>query len=88
MIGHKQGAPIGDIKRIILKKPLQCIPRLIIFVAGVVWIKTERPEADYTEYLGPDWKRTYKGAGTLIFNHSSWIVSYFPLSTYINSYIK
>ena len=55
MIGHKQGSPISNTKRMLVKKPGQYLPRLLIFFAGVVWIKVERPKVDYTKYLGPEW---------------------------------
>jgi len=47
--------------------------RWLVFFAGIVWIKTERPQIDYKKYLGPDWKPKYNGASTLVFNHSTWI---------------
>ncbi len=69
MIGHQGGKPLHPLRRVLSKKPGQYLPRLLIFFAGVVWIKVERPEADYSKYLGPDWKPTYEGASTLISNH-------------------
>ena len=45
-------------------------------MAGLVYIRIEKPEIDYSEYLGPDWKKTYKGESTILINHSSWIVPY------------
>ena len=40
---------------------------------GIVHIKIERPEIDYSKYLGPDWKKVYEGETTLVLNHSSWV---------------
>ena len=59
MIGHKQGSPISNLKRILVKKPGQYLPRLMLFLTGLIWIKVERPKIDYSEYLGPEWKATY-----------------------------
>mmetsp|Transcript_34888 Transcript_34888/g.33947 ORF Transcript_34888/g.33947 Transcript_34888/m.33947 type:complete len:97 (+) Transcript_34888:345-635(+) len=49
------------------------MPRLLILVAGLVWINVERPEIDYRPYLGPDWKPEYEGASTLVWNHACWM---------------
>lgn len=74
MIGHKSGEPLHPLRRILTKTPGQYLPRLLIFIAGVVWIGIERPKVDYSKYLGPDWKPTYTGTSTFISNHQSWIV--------------
>jgi hypothetical protein len=37
--------------------------------------KYYRPPADYSKYLGPDWKAEYSGASTIVTNHSGWMVS-------------
>ena len=38
------------------------------------WLKVERVEnIDYSKWLGPDWKPQWKGAGTLVSNHVSWL---------------
>ena len=74
MLGHKAGTPLHPIRRILTKKPGQYLPRLLIFVAGLVWINVERPDIDYKKYLGPDWKPSYRGASTFVSNHSAWMV--------------
>ena len=47
----------------------------MVFWAGLSRINIERPEIDYTKYLGEDWVKTYEGESTLINNHSSWFVN-------------
>jgi 1-acyl-sn-glycerol-3-phosphate acyltransferase len=57
---------------------------MIYTMAGYTRTDTTYADIDYSEYLGPDWKKEYKGASTLISNHISWfdscfaIVYYFP----------
>lgn len=46
---------------------------VVIFGAGIVYYKYDRPNVDYRKYFGPDWKATYENASTIIGNHSSWI---------------
>jgi hypothetical protein len=73
MLGHKAGQPLHPVRRILTKLPGQYMPRALIFCFGVLWIKVTRPEVDWRQYLGPDWKPVYKGASTYICNHSSWM---------------
>jgi hypothetical protein len=47
MIGHVPGKPLHPIRRMLTKKPGQYLPRLLIFIAKVYWIRIERPEIDY-----------------------------------------
>lgn len=47
--------------------------RIFVLALGIVYIKVERPDIDYSNYLGPDWSKTYEGETTLVLNHSSWI---------------
>lgn len=57
---------------------------MIYMTAGYPFTSTTFADIDYSEYLGPDWKKEYEGASTLIGNHVSWfdavfaIVYYFP----------
>lgn len=46
--------------------------RVLMWGTGIAWISEERPEVDYRKYLGPDWKKTYEGAGIQVCNHSGW----------------
>jgi hypothetical protein len=73
MITHTRGTPMPKWKRYLIWQPY-FLPRWLIFFAGVVWIKVERPKIDYKQFLGPDWKPKYEGASTLLFNHTSWSV--------------
>ena len=75
MIGHVPGQPLHPIRRVLTKVPGQYLPRFLIFVSQLYWIRVERPEVDYSKYLGPDWSPTYEGASTYVVNHSSWMVS-------------
>ena len=38
--------------------------RLLILVVGIVWVdRDKKKKIDYSKYLGPDSKPSYKGAG-------------------------
>jgi 1-acyl-sn-glycerol-3-phosphate acyltransferase len=45
----------------------------VFLIFNIIWITKDRPEVDYSEYLGKDWKCEYKGASTLVCNHSNWL---------------
>ena len=50
------------------------IIRICMFLSGILWLKVERVEdSDYRKWLGPDWKPQWRGAGTLVANHVSWL---------------
>ena len=49
------------------------IARIELFFAGVFWIKYEKVKYDYSKYLGPDWKPSFKNPTTIIFNHSCYM---------------
>ena len=39
---------------------------------GGLYVKNKQIVADYSEYLGPDWERTYEGHCSTVSNHVSW----------------
>lgn len=42
--------------------------------AGLVWVKIEHVEdCGYEKFLGPDWKPSWTGVGTIVANHVSWL---------------
>jgi len=67
-----------------IKLAIQIACKTIYFMAGYTRTETTFADIDYSEYLGPDWKKEYSGGSTLISNHVSWldtcfaIVYYFP----------
>jgi hypothetical protein len=69
MIGHKAGQPLHPIRRLLTKKPGQYLPRLLILIANVYWIRIERPQIDYKKWLGSDWTPSYENASTYVVNH-------------------
>ena len=50
-----------------------CAARMIIFMMSGLWIENTRFKTDYSKYLGPDWKRSYKNPGTVISNHATFL---------------
>lgn len=69
MTGYKSGDPIGPVRRFLVKTPGQFFSRVFILMLGIVWIKVERPDIDYTEYLGEQWVKTYEGETEIVVNH-------------------
>ena len=76
MIGlvYEEGMKISPFRRRLMKKPVQIVSRLICLNCGIVWINFTKPDIDYQIYLGQDWKKTYEGATTLIYNHATALV--------------
>lgn len=74
MCGVKENTQFGPFRDSAVKRIAKIICRLGGFMAGLAYIKVERPDVDYSKYLGPNWEKTYKGESTVINNHSSWMV--------------
>lgn len=55
---------------------------MIVRTAGWTRTNTTFADIDYSEYLGPDWKKEYEGASTLVSNHVSWIDTCFAIIYY------
>ena len=68
-IGYKRGSPISPQRRYFIKLAGKIVGRALLFTMGVTYINVERPEIDYTKYLGPDWKKVYDIETTLVTNH-------------------
>lgn len=53
-----------------------------VMMAG--WTRSEviNADVDYSEYLGPDWKKEYNGASTLVSNHISFIDTVYAIYYY------
>lgn len=47
--------------------------RVNMYVVGILYFETPKVEVDYSEYLGPDWKMTFEGYGSVISNHQSFV---------------
>lgn len=59
-------------RRFLVKTPGQFFTRLFVLALGIVWIKVERPDVDYSEYLGHNTK-SYEGETEIVVNHTSWV---------------
>jgi 1-acyl-sn-glycerol-3-phosphate acyltransferase len=46
---------------------------LELFLIGVAYISYEKKNYDYSKYLGPDWKPTFKNPSTIVANHSGYL---------------
>lgn len=71
MIGHPWGEVIPMWRRRIIIWISWCTARVILASMGTLFVNTEDVEADYSKYLGPDWKPTLENASTIISNHQS-----------------
>ena len=70
MFGYKSGDPIGPTRRFLVKNPVQkFLARIFLLLIGIVWIKIERPDVDYSEFLGPEWTKSYEGETEIVVNH-------------------
>ena len=48
--------------------------RIHMLMSGVVWLNyNRRKDVSYKEWLGPDWKPTFDGAGIQVCNHQCWL---------------
>ena len=71
ILGGDCGRPTRDV---LISVHAYYSARICLFFTGVYWLKVERVEnADYRKWLGPDWKPQWRGAGTLVANHVSWL---------------
>lgn len=61
-------------KRKVLKFITILSARMILILGpGMLYYKYERPNVDYSKYLGPDWKASYECPSTYVSNHSCWV---------------
>jgi lysophosphatidylcholine acyltransferase/lyso-PAF acetyltransferase len=70
MLFHKKGEPLTGWKHKFVTLGNHLVAKNILFMFGCWSIDNSNVIMDYKEYLGPDWKPTYKGASTIISNHS------------------
>lgn len=66
--GHLDGK-LPEWKLKILKTVLYWGLYAAIFLCGTVKVTKVEVDADYKKWLGPDWVKTYKGAGMKVTNH-------------------
>ena len=77
MLFYKKGQPVNPNSW--SYKSLQLgthfVGRVGMAMFGCPWgsINEKKIKVDYSEYLGPDWKPSFKNAGTIISNHTVFI---------------
>lgn len=71
MCGHKKGTPVHKVRYFIVARMISWGGRACLLCWGFLWIKQERVATDYSKWLGPDYEKTYKNAGTLVCNHQT-----------------
>lgn len=72
-IGLDSRAPIPEWKRKIIRAGCTASARTVILMMSGIHINEPKLNIDYSAYLGPDWKPSWKNPGTVISNHSSFI---------------
>ena len=73
MLFYKKGEPVNpnswSYRSIQLGNHI--VGRIGMAMFGCPWgIHEEKTKVDYSAYLGPDWKPSYKNTGTIIVNHT------------------
>ena len=69
LIGHEKDKPLPKWRFKLIKFINWLAGRVILLMMGVLYVDMPNIKADYSKYLGPDWKPTSKGAGVKISNH-------------------
>lgn len=62
--------------------------RLHSLASGVLWVELKYVNVDYSEYLGPDWKPSFEGAGIQVANHQSWLDIMIQMWTGSSSFVS
>ena len=76
LIGHKRDKPILGLRRTLLIFNLKLCAKINLVMVGCLFINIQDTYYDYSEYLGPDWKKekvSYSNPGSTVVNHQSWI---------------
>ena len=64
---------LGPTRRWLILRFTVCCMHPFKFLFGAITMRSSRASnADYSKWLGPDWKPSYEGATILISNHQSW----------------
>jgi 1-acyl-sn-glycerol-3-phosphate acyltransferase len=62
--------------------------RFLLLLGGYWWVVYDQDESiDYSEYLGPDWKRKWEGAPTYIANHTSWLDIMYAIDKFFPGFV-
>ena len=70
MIGQDKTKPVTKWREESCRLMVKVPSRIHMFMCGLTWINfSKRPDVDYKEWLGPDWKPTFEGPGLQVCNH-------------------
>ena len=70
MLGQDRDKPVDKWREEAMRLAMKPHARIHMFSCGLVWTNyTRRPDVDYKEWLGPDWKPSFEGAGLQVANH-------------------
>ena len=70
-LGHDLSTPMAQWRREIAKFGCWQASKIIFGSVFVLNPDYEYVDVDYTEFLGPGWKKTFEGASTVVCNHST-----------------
>lgn len=71
--GTKETDTVTGLRYVLMRINQYFLARIIIYTIGGMWISYERPECDYSKYLGPDWKADYDRTkvASVVINHTA-----------------
>jgi len=75
-IGVNEDKPLSGVKKMFVKFCGRAVCRLGLLAQSYIWVQNLYPDIDYSEWLGPDWKKNQpKGRPPIMIgNHQSWSV--------------
>lgn len=66
---QKKGVPYSGIKSDMIRLSTMIAAKNIITTMSCWFIEVEERKTDYSKYLGPDWKCSFKHATAVVVNH-------------------
>lgn len=72
-LSHKRGDPYKGWKLKVVTICCSITARVTILMMSCLWVDTKQIKADYSKWLGPDWKMTFERPGSIISNHQCWV---------------
>jgi hypothetical protein len=76
MIGQNRDEPLSSLRTTMMTYNVRLCAKINMVMLGCIFIDLKDVYVDYSEYLGPEWKKQkvqYGNAGSTVVNHQSWI---------------
>jgi len=88
MIGVGSAENVTGLRKFLIEKMGRFHCRLHALIAGLIWVSPEYVDADYSKWLGPDWKPNWGNSGTIVFNHVSWMDIMIGIAYWFPSFVS